>query len=197
MREQTVKYSFGQRVFYIVKPLVTVLIIAVAVFAPAHASSAYRWIVVAALCCCLVGDVCLLRTGKRWFLAGLVSFLLAHLFFIVAFLQGVHTWALPWWSVGLIAYTVWFAAILLPRVGRLKLPVALYCAVLLSMTLAAVCRWRALGSVPALYTLIGALLFMVSDSLLAWRHFIKEYRFAHATVMAAYWAAIALIASAV
>jgi len=75
--------------------------------------------------------------------------------------------------------------------------VALYCLVLLGMTLAAALRLQALGGQPALLAVSGALLFVVSDSSLALRKFAGAYRGAQALILSTYWVSIGLIAASV
>ena len=183
--------------YFVAKPLITVLIIMVAAFGGSSIAPAYKLYILAALLCCLVGDICLLFAGKRWFVSGLISFLAAHIMFIVAFTRGLGGLDLPWWAVCIVLYGIVFAARLLPHTGRLKLAVGVYCTVLIGVALAAAWRWNALRSTPALMTLGGALLFVVSDSLLAIRRFVTDYRFSHVAIMATYWSALVLIAASV
>lgn len=182
-----------RRAFYLLKPLTSALILAAA-WAPDTAGRAW---IVAALALSLVGDVCLMFAGERWFAAGLGSFLVAHLLLIRAFLLGVPLAWPPAWTLALVAYGAALAAWLLPRAGKLKRPVALYCLVLLAMALAAALRFHAQGGRAAGLALAGALLFVVSDSALALRQFGGPYRGAQALILSTYWLAIGLIAASV
>ena len=177
--------------FYALKPLATLLILAIAALAP---PSAYQHWLLAALALSLAGDVSLMFHSDRAFVAGLASFLLAHLAFVAAFLTGVPHIELPYWLAAVAAYAVALLAVLLPRAGRLKLPVALYCAVLGAMVFAAATRYQSRADAASARALAGALLFMLSDSLLGWRRFVGRYRGAQAAILSTYWAAIALIA---
>lgn len=144
-----------------------------------------RWIEVG-LVLSLVGDVCLLFEGQRWFLAGLVSFLLAHVAYIVALdvrgaplrhpaapllLLGIGSVALP-----LMAHIV--AAVQQRGEAALVGPVLLYGLVISTMLFAA---WLTLlrGSwTPRARGLAvgGASLFYLSDALLAWNRFVRPIR---------------------
>jgi alkenylglycerophosphocholine hydrolase len=182
------------RSFYLLKPLTTALILAAVAILPA-ADPAYRQPVLLALVLSLVGDVCLMFKGDLWFAGGLGSFLVAHLFFIYAFLRGVAlTWP-PLWTALVALYGLGLGVWLLPRAGSLRLPVALYCLVLLGMVLGAALRLQQLGGRQAALALGGALLFMLSDSLLALRQFGGPYRGAQALILSSYWLAIGLIAA--
>lgn len=185
------------RSFFVLKPLTTLLIIAVA--ASIAWGGPYAQWVLAALVLSLVGDVFLMfgdgaRASDRAFIAGLVSFLLAHLAFVAAFAQGLRAPELPGWLAAVVFYAVALLFVLLPRAGALKLPVLVYCLVLAAMVFAAAARHATLGDADSLRAVLGALLFMLSDSLLAWRRFGSRYRGAQALILSTYWGAIGLIA---
>ena len=165
--------------FYLLKPLTTALILAaVLTLAPASGAAYRQWVLVA-LALSLVGDVCLMFKGDLWFAGGLGSFLVAHLFFILAFAGGVRLGWPPPWTALLLVYGLGLSAWLLPRAGALRIPVAVYCLVLLGMALTAALRLQQLGGRPALLApaglapaalaVSGAIVFMLSDSLLAIR----------------------------
>jgi uncharacterized membrane protein YhhN len=88
-------------------------------------------------------------------------------------------------------------AYLWPHLGRQRVPVAVYVSVI------AIMGWRAAaraGPAPALsgaLALAGALLFMVSDGLLAVDRFARPFRAGDAAVMTTYYAAQTLIALSV
>jgi len=183
--------------FYLLKPLTTVLILAAALsLAPASGAGYRQWVVIA-LALSMLGDICLMFEGDGWFAGGLGSFLLAHVGFIVAFLKGVSLAWPPAWTLLPLVYGLGLCAWLLPRAGALRIPVALYCLVLLGMTLAAALRLQTLGGQPAVLAVAGALLFVVSDSALALRKFAGPYRGAQALILSTYWASIGLIAGSV
>lgn len=183
--------------FYFLKPLTTALIFASAAAAPLASAgvAVYQHWILLALALSLAGDICLMFEGNRWFIAGLSSFLLAHLAFVAFFLQGVRSIELPAWLAVVATYAAVFLIILLPRAGALKLPVLLYCAALAAMVFAAAARHTQVASAESLRALIGALGFMLSDSLLGWRRFVGRYRGAQALILSTYWLAIGLIAS--
>ena len=185
------------RAFYLLKPLTTALILGAALSLEPASGTDYRRIVAVALGLSLLGDICLMFEGDAWFAGGLGSFLLAHVGFIWAFLKGVAMAVPPAWTLLPVAYGLGLASWLLPRAGSLRIPVALYCVVLLGMALAAALRQHALGGQPALLAVAGALLFVVSDSSLAIRQFGGTYRGAQALILSTYWASIALIAASV
>ena len=150
----------------------------------------------------LVGDVCLMLPVDL-FLPGLVAFLLAHIAYIVAFAPGSAGKArgLAFGLVAAIGAANLFG--LLPRVdAALKIPVVAYTVVLASMAAFALARvWTpALASTwprSARWGAVGAVLFMVSDSLLAWDRFGGGIPMSALLVLGTYYAAQWCIARSV
>jgi uncharacterized membrane protein YhhN len=135
--------------------------------------------------------------GNGAFLAGLGSFLAAHLLFVVAFLAGTGLLAPSAWALipGLAgaAFFVW----LLPRTGALLPAVLVYGLALMAMMLAASGREVARGDASGWLAFIGAAIFIVSDSALAVRKFVGPYRKAQFVILFTYWLAVGLISASV
>ena len=77
-------YRGPRWLLYCCKPLTTILLLALALTAGRSDNRAYTALICLGLLCSLVGDVCLMLPQDR-FIAGLLSFLLAHLAYIAAF----------------------------------------------------------------------------------------------------------------
>lgn len=185
-----------RRAFYVLKPLTTVLILLLAAMALDPVSSSYRRLVCAGLLFSLAGDVFLMLPRDR-FVAGLASFLVAHLFYIAAFAAQPARLGAPLVLLALVAYGGWLLRALWPRLGALRAPVAVYAAVLLVMAWTASARGTRVGSLPALMAALGAGLFVASDSVLAWERFRERHAYGQAVVLGTYYAAQWLIASSV
>src|SRR5689334_7721615 len=75
---------------YLLKPLTMVVLIAAAVSLPeadlTDGSATARWMFVAALVCSLAGDV-FLMLDEKFFIGGLIAFLLGHVMYIIGLLQ--------------------------------------------------------------------------------------------------------------
>lgn len=128
------------------------------------------WIVVALLFS-WVGDVALLSSEKRWFLLGLVAFLLGHVGYAVAFLGlGVAPVAalMALGPLAAFAMVVWEQ--LRDHVGSLGGPVVAYIAVISAMVALAAGTVEAHG--PGL--LVAATLFFLSDLFVARQRFVAE-----------------------
>ena len=137
------------------------------------------------------GDVALLGRGETAFTAGLVSFLVGHVAWIIALRQrpgGGHLRARPALAAPHLAAFGAVNAYLWKRTGKDRIPVLVYSAALLAMSLAALDS----GS-PR--TAAGGALFLASDSLLALEKFGGLRLPAHeGLVMATYTTAQALLA---
>jgi uncharacterized membrane protein YhhN len=137
------------------------------------------------------GDVALLGRGETAFTAGLVSFLAGHVAWIIALRQrpgGGHLRARPALAAPHLAAFGAVNAYLWKRTGKDRIPVLVYSAALLAMSLAALDS----GS-PR--TAAGGALFLASDSLLALEKFGGLRLPAHeGLVMATYTTAQALLA---
>lgn len=75
----------ADRLHYVLKPLTTLLIAGIAFAIPAPISDTYRWLVILGILLSLAGDVFLMLPDDRYFIFGLASFLVAHLFYIGAY----------------------------------------------------------------------------------------------------------------
>ena len=142
----------------------------------------------------LFGDVFLMLPKDR-FVAGLVSFLVAHLLYIGAFTGLGAAMEVTWWVlVPFLAYAAVLLRILLPYVPRaLKTAVIVYAAALLVMAWQAAERGAA-GVPGGALAAIGGVLFVISDSALALDRFRCPFPGAQPLILATYWAAQTLIA---
>jgi len=187
---------------YLCKPLATVMILLLALrAAPVH-STRYRAMVVVGVALSLVGDV-FLMLPRDLFVPGLVSFLMAHLCFSVAFFPGAR-WAARMAAVAAYgAIGVVNVQFLLPEIPKsLHVPVLAYVLVLVVMAGLAAARAWTLGqdaalARPAALAAWGGVLFVASDSLLAWDRFHGGVPLAALLVLATYYGALWCIARSV
>lgn len=129
-------------------------------------------LLMAALFFSFAGDVAI----EYNFIAGLISFLTAHLFYIVLFYQliSASSRSKPLMYVGwavLAAYLGWFLYKLLPLAGALQAPVAAYALIIGSMLALAIAGYSYWSKDAAFWIIGGAVSFVVSDSALAWNKF--------------------------
>jgi uncharacterized membrane protein YhhN len=192
-RHVRAEYRGSKRQVYLFKPLTVLLIIAIALTIPGPPSGRYRVAVLAGLACSITGDVFLMLPGDR-FLAGVASFLLAHLAYLAAFTTGVPLGAAPLLLLPFAALGATMLWLLWPRLGTMRGPVVVYLAVIVVMAWQANGRAAALGSHGALLAAAGASLFVLSDAALALNRFHRPFRAAQAIILPTYYAAQLLIA---
>jgi uncharacterized membrane protein YhhN len=180
---------------YLFKPLTMVFILLIAVQAGKPDALHYKYAIIAGLVCSLAGDVFLMLPSDR-FIPGLVSFLVAHLFYVVAFTSGTG-FGFSWRLLPCAVYGVLIFSILAPHLGKMKFPVLMYMVVILVMAWQAWERWHQTGQSAALLAFLGAVLFVVSDSALAVNRFRGGYKGAQALILSTYFAAQWLIARSV
>jgi len=186
---------------YVLKPLTTLLIVALAWQMPGGLRL-YGPLVLAGLAFSLAGDVFLMLPRDR-FVAGLVSFLIAHLVYVGAFMDAASRPAgyVPagvrftgWVLVLFVLYAAVLLRILLPHLPRkLKVPVIVYAAALLVMAWQAAERGVAGAPGGALAT-AGGVLFVASDSALALDRFRGRFPAAQPLILGTYFLAQTLIA---
>lgn len=154
-----------------------------------------KWMVQAALVFSLAGDVFLMFQQQKpfFFLLGLGSFLLAHLGYIAAFAKPPTTEKVNW-KKGVLWFGL-FDLLLLGGVvftfiehglGPLFWPVVGYMLVILTMGFIALTRQERVSKESYRYVLIGALLFLASDSILALNKFNAPIPMAHFWIMIPY-----------
>ncbi|HEX6038292.1 lysoplasmalogenase [Longimicrobium sp.] len=185
-----------RRLVYVFKPLTTVLTGVLALSAADAVSGRYQALICAGLLFSLAGDVFLMLPRDR-FVAGLASFLVAHGFYIAAFTPRPMTLHAPGALLVLVLVGIGLLRALWDGLGTLRGPVIVYAAALLVMAWQAAERWAGLGTTPALLAAVGAGLFVVSDSVLAWQRFVARYRWGQPVVLSTYFAAQWLIALSV
>jgi uncharacterized membrane protein YhhN len=182
-----------RRQVYVFKPLTTALIIIVALQAKHPTAAAYRPLVVAGLLCSLAGDVFLMLPRER-FVAGLVSFLFAHLLYVAAFALDGGARPSAWAAAPLALYGALMLRLLWTQLGGLKVPVVVYVVAILLMAWLAASRWLALGDGGSASAFAGAVLFVASDSALAWNRFRGGFAGAQGLILGTYFPAQLLIA---
>ncbi len=188
------EYRGPRQHVYVFKPLTMVFIWLIAILGQATFPF-YKYMIITGLVFSLAGDVFLMLPSDR-FLAGLVAFLIAHLFYIAAFLSEIS--ALTWWPlVPLVIYGIVIYTIVASSLGKLKLPVLIYVVVILIMAWLAWERWSQTGQSGALLAFAGAVLFVISDTILAINRFRGAFKPSRALNLTTYFAAQWLIASSV
>jgi uncharacterized membrane protein YhhN len=147
-----------------------------------------------------LGDVALMGSGEIYFMLGLVSFLLAHIAYIVVYRQLRLAEGEPLLQVQRIRFSLPFilagtglVTVLYPHLNELKVPVMIYAAVLVMMVLNAMFRYGLTSARSFWPVFLGAFAFMVSDSLLAFDKFVQPIALSGVWIMSSYMLAQFLI----
>ncbi|MDC7241602.1 MAG: lysoplasmalogenase [Spirochaetales bacterium] len=137
-----------------------------------------------------LGDILLMVPVKRnpFFLGGLLLFLAGHLCYAAAFLGSATTDSLIGAVLGggFVVYGILVYYKLGPRLGRFQFPVILYISAIALMGVSAAFCMGSQRPGAVLTVVAGALVFMISDNLLAWNRFVGPVRFEGVLGMSAY-----------
>ncbi len=156
--------------------------------------------ILAALTFSWFGDMFLLKSEiKLRFILGLVSFLIAHLSYASYFIKEINSSGknkkffnlkviLP-----IIGYWILMLFTILPDDKIIATAIAIYATVILTMLYLAIMRKSHAISTSFNFVVIGALLFVISDSLIAFNKFNTSIPFARIWIMSTYILAQGLI----
>jgi len=158
------------------KPSLSLLFVIVALTGPSSHPTYFDF-VLAGLLFCVAGDVLLIFPAKKLFLAGLVTFLVGHILYSIAFfmMASIET------STGIIATVfllisgavfVWLRT----HLGSMLVPVIAYIAVITLMVIGAtsLAHNQQLRITGRGLALCGAILFYFSDLFIARHRFVKK-----------------------
>lgn len=178
----------GFKIFMKLIPMM--LIILLASTSRALFSRTYKQIIIAGLIVCMIADGVI-----YWFLPGLITFFIGHIFYIFAFRHVGHKSMPIWAAIPLLLYgigmAIWIAGSQFSN-GQTVLGIAIiaYIGIILTM------GWMAIRTRLKL-AITGALLFMLSDSVLAIDRFVFEIPYRDVFVMSTYYAAQIFLAASI
>lgn len=180
-----IKFKLGR---HLTKPLLMPLLILFYLF---NVSSPNNYIIIA-LVCGFLGDVFLMWPSKQTFvLAGLLSFLMGHIFYIIIFLNSTQflntmpfyflIFLLPYLLLGLYVIKK-----LLPFMKSMKIPASIYMSILIIMSFTSFTRIFSVPFLSFLLTSIGSLYFLLSDTILAFDLFKSPQKCNNFYIMSTY-----------
>ena len=181
----------SKTVEYICKPAATIAFLVAAALISVDDSLPKTWRIIA-LVFCLFGDV-FLMLPKDAFVPGLASFAIAQLCFVVSLsAQDTTATKLITGLVIVVPTTIFLSRRFITAIkssghGELVLPVAVYMVVIAAMATSAIAGGTAVG-------IVGAMFFLLSDSLIAEHRFVKERAWQSVGIMVTYHVAIAGLA---
>ena len=145
--------------------------------------------IIGALVLSTLGDILLIFDGRPFFILGLLSFLLAHVLYVLIFRSRVGTIKLDFYTVlcslFILSYYFFFMKFLWSHLGAMRIPVLAYALVISVMLWMALQLLRGTSSFRW-HIVLGALFFVVSDSLLSIQLFYSSFELAHFYVMLTY-----------
>ncbi len=176
----------------VTKPLLAISLIAYSIAGITSRNNLF-FLLIAALFFSLVGDTFLLfeKQAPYWFILGLIGFLLAHIFYILLFI-GIKKQNQPekkiniFFSLLVIVYSVCLFLLLWPSLASLKIPVMIYTTVLSLMVITSFHAFDFAKQLSGKLCMSGALLFLISDSLLAINKFYQSFTAANILIMLSY-----------
>ncbi len=162
--------------------------------------NSFHFKIIAALFFSWIGDLTLQFQVKNdlFFLIGLGSFLIAQLFYAISFFstKGIKSNFTLKLLIGII-YILAVALLiskLYPNLGDFRIPVIIYASVITSMAIGSASRLNKVNFTSFMYVLIGATIFIISDSLIAINKFLLPIEYARFYIMITYVIAQYLIA---
>ena len=149
-----------------------------------------------------LGDVFLLFESRNglFFIFGLTSFFITHACYIIYFLS-IKSAApsllkkRPIYVFLILCYGAALVWLLFPYLGELKIPVILYAAVICGMLLCSIHAYLKASAPANWYFVVGAALFVLSESILAINKFYQPLALAGIWIMLSYCAAQFFIVS--
>ncbi|MFT3680344.1 MAG: lysoplasmalogenase [Ferruginibacter sp.] len=149
------------------------------------------------------GDILLLFDDKNplFFILGLVCFLITHVLYIIYFFVLIKSSqpsllkTKPLLPVLVAGYGIGLLFFLWPYLGEMKLPVLVYAVVICTMLMGSLHVFYKVKKPACILFICGALLFALSDSMLAVNKFYQPFSGAGTLIMLTYCAAQLLIVS--
>ena len=179
----------------ITKPLLMPLLITMLIIQVPNASK--HILILFALLMSWFGDIALMFAGSLSFMIGLAFFLAAHILYITWLfrsLSAVPSNAKTWQALlAVTLYAVILFRYLLPHLQDMLIPVLVYTIVIASMVIVALWLHQKFRNRAAWLMATGAILFVLSDSILAINKFALPFDMADALVMITYGIAQLLI----
>jgi len=171
------------------KPLILISLIIYYFKMSSEIAKELRNFTLMALVFSLLGDVLLMFThiNANYFLSGLVAFLIAHVMYILVFRKQKNSDKPSLvFLIALLIYGALIFYVLGDRLADMLIPVVIYMLVILTMAFAASRRKGRVSLQSYNLVLIGALFFIISDSLIAINKFYTEVPLADILIMTTY-----------
>lgn len=174
---------------YIAKPAIVISLVFLFIKTSEGISKSIKRITLLALVFSVLGDILLMFVDQspHFFTVGLIAFLLAHIMYILVFLRHRNKQkSILSFVILLLVYASGLFYLLKEGLGEMLVPVIIYMIVILSMATTAFVRRGIVNSNSYNLVFIGAIFFMISDSILALNKFYQPIPFSNISIMLTY-----------
>jgi len=188
------EYKDNRKIEYFTKPLLMPLLILFYIFGVVEASSItdVNWLIVIALIGGCAGDIFLmLKNQEKWFLFGMVAFLINQIFYIIAFFLSIDDITnFTSWGYFLLGPVILVLIFTVPRfikkTEEMKIPVVVYLVAILLMHISAIFRLAEFSGLPFVLVYVGSISFIFSDACIAVNKWAGEFTNARLVIMTTY-----------
>ncbi|MBT6326394.1 MAG: lysoplasmalogenase [Bdellovibrionales bacterium] len=189
-------YKSIHSVRYVSKPAIMICIILIPFLRDDLSNSSYRNYIVLGLIFSLIGDIFLVFKEQK-LMAGLFSFLVAHLIYIYSFFNLIQFELRYWPLFILVPFSIFIYLFIADGLGEMKIPVIIYVGAIMGMVWGASSVAIVNYNLQSFLVFIGAVLFLISDTALSISLFKTSYSSSKLIVAGTYFPAQYLIAISV
>ncbi|MFX1281019.1 MAG: lysoplasmalogenase [Promethearchaeota archaeon] len=188
------EYKDNKKIEYSTKPLLMPLLILFYIFGVIETASIENidWLIVFALIGGCAGDIFLmLENEEKWFLFGMVAFLINQIFYIISFFLSITDITnFTSWGYFLLGPAILILIFTVPRfinkTEDMKIPVLVYLVAILLMHIAAILRLAEFQGLPFTLIYVGSISFIFSDACIAVNKWAEEFTNARLVIMTTY-----------
>ena len=151
-----------------------------------------NYVMLVALLFSCIGDVAMFisKNNELFFLIGLVGFLITHILYILVFFDVPKKYSIIkkklFLLIPFLIFEIVLLIILYNSLGVMKIPAIIYSIVILLMAVIALNRYKNVGNISFYLVFIGALLFVLSDTIISINVFKSKILFAEELIMTTY-----------
>lgn len=188
------EYKDNKKLEYCTKPLLMPLLILFYIFGVIEGASIARvdWLIVVALIGGCAGDILLmLKNQEKWFLFGMVAFLVNQIFYIISFLLSISNITnFNTWGLFLLGPAILMLIFMVPRfinkTEDMKIPVLVYLVAIFLMHVVAILRLAEFQGLPFILVYVGSISYIFSDATIAVNKWDTEVTHGRPIIMTTY-----------
>jgi len=191
----------GTRLLFLSKPLLMPILM-ILIWLETKLKTSFDKIIFVGFIFAWLGDIFLMFNNNDLFVFGLASFLICHILYIVGFIKNIRSSKhkpsmLNRFILALLPlfYLIVLYSYIYPYIANNELnkpfliPVTVYAITIVTMSLFSLWRIGASNRTSVVLMIIGAFVFMISDSLIALNKFVSPFQHANLYIMFTYCAA--------